>query len=151
MPSSKKAGDIKLFLQQSIPAPVDRVFNAWTDPESIKGWFAPPDTETPLAEVDLRIGGKYRIGFKEKDRNVMRVVSGVYREIRPPHHLVFTWCWEDDPEKVETIVTVELVENGANTDLKLTHTHFRTEDARDHHNAGWIGCVNSLVKGLQLQ
>ncbi len=149
MTSSNKAGDIKLFLQQTIAAPVDRVFSAWTEPESIKGWFAPPDTETPLAEVDLRVGGKYRIGFKEKGTDIVRVVSGVYREIRPPHHLVFTWCWEDDPTRHETVVTVELRETGGNTELRLTHTHFLSEGARDHHKAGWIGCVNSLIKGLQ--
>ena len=151
MAVSMKSSDIKLFLRQTIAAPVDRVFHAWTDPESIKGWFAPPDTETPLAEVDLRVGGKYRIGFKEKGKDVVRVVSGVYREIRPPHHLVFTWCWEDDPTRLETVVTIELRQMGNATELKLTHGNFPSEDVRNHHNAGWMGCVNSLVKGLQLK
>jgi uncharacterized protein YndB with AHSA1/START domain len=148
MPQANVAGDITLFLQRTIPAAVDRVFGAWTDPESIKGWFAPPDTETPLAEVDLRVGGRYRIGFKEKGSDTMRIVSGVYREIRPPHHLVFTWCWEDDPDKNETVVTIELREKGKTTELRLTHVNFQSEDVRDHHKKGWIGCVDSLIKNL---
>jgi uncharacterized protein YndB with AHSA1/START domain len=151
MAPSNKAPDIKLFLHRTIPAPVDRVFRAWTDPESMKGWFAPPDTETPFAEVDLRVGGKYRIGFKEKGQDLVRIVSGVYREIRRPHHLVFTWCWEDDPARLETVVAIELLERGNETELKLTHGNFVSEDVRNHHNAGWIGCVNNLVKGLQLK
>jgi uncharacterized protein YndB with AHSA1/START domain len=151
MAQANNAGDIKLFLQQNIAAPVDQVFSAWTDPESIKGWFAPLDKEAALAEVDLRVGGKYRIGFKEKGNDAMRVVSGVYREIRPPHHLVFTWCWEDDPDKRETVVTVELREKGRNTELRLTHVHFQSKDVRDHHKKGWIGCVNSLVNNLKTE
>ncbi|HTR82075.1 MAG TPA: SRPBCC domain-containing protein [Bacteroidota bacterium] len=149
MPQHKPSGDIKLFLRQEISAPVKQVFDAWTTPESIKGWFAPPDTETPLAEVDLRVGGKYRIGFKEKGKDIVRVVSGVYREIRVPHRLVFTWCWEDDPAKHETVVTIELTEKGSKTELHLTHAHFDNEETRDHHNAGWIGCVNNLMRNLQ--
>jgi len=148
MAKPRDGADIKLFLRQSISAPADQVFRAWTDPESIKGWFAPPDKETALAEVDLRVGGKYRIGFKDKGNESMRVVSGVYREIRPPHRLVFTWCWEDDPDKHETLVTVDLQDNGATTELRLTHVHFHDEDVRDHHEKGWIGCVDSLVKNL---
>jgi uncharacterized protein YndB with AHSA1/START domain len=142
-------GDIKLFLQRTIPAPVDRVFNAWTDPESIKGWFAPLDTETPFAEVDLRVGGIYRIGFKEKRVDVIRVISGIYREIHPPHHLVFTWCWEDDHDKRETVVTVELREQSGHTELRLTHVHFLSEDIKNHHTSGWIGCLDSLINSLQ--
>lgn len=149
MAQSNTAGDIKLFLQRAIPAPVDRVFSAWTDPKSIKGWFAPPDTETPLAEVDLRVGGRYRIGFKEKGVDVLRVVSGVYREIRPPNHLVFTWCWEDDPDNHETVVTVDLREQGGHTELRLTHIHFLSEQVRNHHNAGWLGCLDGLINSLQ--
>lgn len=149
MGKAKNQADIKLFLQRTIPATVDRVFRAWTEPDSMKDWFAPPDKETSLAEVDLRVGGKYRIGFKGKGEEEMRVVSGVYREIRPPHYLVFTWCWEDDPDKHETIVTVELRPQGVQTELRLTHVHFPNEDIRDHHSKGWIGCVESLINNLQ--
>jgi uncharacterized protein YndB with AHSA1/START domain len=149
MARSKSASDIRLFLHRKIPAPVDEVFRAWTEPESMRDWFAPPDKETSIAEVDLRVGGRYRIGFKEKGKDGMRVVSGVYREIRPPHHLVFTWCWEDDPDKHETVVTIELRAQGSQTELRLTHVHFPSEDSRDQHNKGWIGCVNSLSNALQ--
>ncbi|HEY6951940.1 MAG TPA: SRPBCC domain-containing protein [Bacteroidota bacterium] len=149
MPQAHVAGTVELFLQRTIHAPVGTVFRAWTDPESMKGWFAPPDRETALAEVDLRVGGKYRIGFREKGNDAMRVVSGVYREIRAPHRLVFTWCWEDDPEKHETLVTVDLRECAGQTVLKLTHINFQSEDVRDHHKKGWVGCVDSLVRNLQ--
>jgi uncharacterized protein YndB with AHSA1/START domain len=140
--------EIKLFIHWTYPATIHRVFEAWTDPIQMKKWFAPPDTQTPIAEVDLRVGGRYRIGFSGGMAPGLRIVSGIYREIRPPHRLVFTWRWEDDPPEADTLVTIELEEKNGLTELSLTHQNFLNEESRDHHNAGWNGCLEGLAKYL---
>lgn len=148
MAEPKIGGEIKLFLQRTYPATSARVFEAWTDAAQIKKWFAPPDTQVPLAEVDLRIGGKYRIGFSGKMVPGLRVATGVYREIHPPRRLVFTYRWEDEPVSTETLVTIDLTDKNGTTELKLTHEHFITEEVRNHHNVGWNGCLDGLAKHL---
>jgi len=50
-----------LQIRRTFPASRERVFRAWTTPEEIKRWKAPGDRTSPVVEVDLRVGGKYRI------------------------------------------------------------------------------------------
>lgn len=65
-----------LKIVRTFDASPEDVYRAWTDPQVIEKWFAPSDLGTPIAEVDLRIGGAYRIGMKSQvvcgDRSVSR-------------------------------------------------------------------------------
>ena len=46
----------------------------------------------------------------------------------------------------ETLVTVMLTPTGTGTELLLTHERFHTEQSREAHNNGWMGCLNSMDK-----
>ena len=132
-------------LSRIFPAPRERVFKAWTDPEELKRWIAPGDDfSTPIVEVDLRVGKSYRIGMKSPDGNLY-VAVGTYREIVPPKKLVYTWSWEGG-EMGETLVTVEFREQGQSTEIILKHEMFPDEQTRDQHNWGWNGCLGRLEK-----
>src|SRR5262249_62301416 len=52
-------------LRRRLRASPSQVFSAWTDPKKIVRWFGPRDTrqDSVVAEMDLRVGGRYRIGF----------------------------------------------------------------------------------------
>ena len=133
--------------EKNIPAPADQVFAAWTNPEQMARWYAPTDDfTTPIAEVDLRVGGKYKVGMKHKDREHANIVSGQYCRVDPPHGLSFTWAWEaPEADSHETQVTLELRPNADSTDLTLIHERFREEEARKQHTEGWTGCLNRLA------
>ena len=51
----------ELVLTRLIDAPREKLFRCWTEPELLKQWFAPAPYSTPIAEVDLRVGGGNRI------------------------------------------------------------------------------------------
>ena len=56
--------EIALELSHRFAAPREKVFEAWTDPEVLRRWWAAaPTWDTPLAEVDLREGGSYRLSM----------------------------------------------------------------------------------------
>jgi uncharacterized protein YndB with AHSA1/START domain len=124
-----------------------RVFEAWTKPDLLKQWFRPAQGySVSFAEVDLWVGGKYRLGMLPPDEEEMIAVSGEYREIKPWEKLVFTWAWEsDDPETEATLVTVEFFDRGGHTEVVLTHERFPHPEARDRHVAGWEGCLAGLA------
>jgi uncharacterized protein YndB with AHSA1/START domain len=78
-----------LTLNRRLKAPPAQVFSAWTDPEKLIRWIGPSDTiaNSARAELDVRVGGRYRISFKtENGEN--HEVGGVYREVAPPA----AWC-----------------------------------------------------------
>ena len=88
-----------LILKHVFSAPRQKVFDAWTQPALLKQWFAPSDEfDNPVVDVDLRVGGKYRIIMRHVPKNVQHAAIGEYREIRPPERLVFTWAWEGGNE-----------------------------------------------------
>lgn len=134
-----------LILKRTIAASRVRVFEAWTDPEVLKQWFLASDAYvSPFADVDLRIGGKYRMVMKHVAKGTEHVATGIYKEIQPPSRLVFTWSWEGEQLNGETIVTIELRDLGASTEVMLKHEYFRTKEIRDQHEMGWIGCLEKL-------
>ncbi len=139
-----KPADTTLVITRTFAAPREKVFRAWTEAEDLKKWWAAgPGFTTPIAEVDLRVGGKYRLGMRPPDKDVLHVVGGVYREVQRPSRLVYTWVWEDG-DATETLVTVEFHDKGASTEVILTHDGFTSRESRDQHAQGWTGCLDSL-------
>jgi uncharacterized protein YndB with AHSA1/START domain len=136
-----------LTLRRRLAAPPERVFAAWVQPEALKRWFGPSDAMAIVtADVDLRVGGRWRIVMAEAGGELHRV-GGVYREILPPRRLVFTWAWESTPERVSE-VRVELRPDSDGTELLLTHVNFADEAARDRHEGGWKGTLDRLARQL---
>ena len=137
----------RLSLTRRFEAPVEKVFRAWTEGEALKRWFHPRDgMATTLAEVDLRVGGRYRIVMREAGGAEHRV-GGVYREIVPNAALVFTWAWETTPER-ESVVSLRFDADRGGTRLTLVHEQFADEAARDNHLQGWTGCLDTLARRL---
>ena len=72
-----------LNMTRTFAAPRDKVYAAWTEPEHLKQWWGPEGFVSPSAEIDLRVGGRYRAGMRAPDGTEMAVV-GEYTEITPP-------------------------------------------------------------------
>lgn len=142
--------ETSLQLKRIFAAPREKVFRAWTQPEELRQWFAPTEEYSVRdAEVDLKVGGKYRIAMKHRDEKISHVVVGTFREVRPLEKLVYTWHWEEaGPEAPEMLVTVEFHDRGGSTEIVLTHEFFPDDKARDEHNKGWTGCLDRLAKFL---
>jgi len=153
MTQSTPQTGISLRVTKTINAPCERVFAAWTQPEHLhKWWGAHESFSAPIAEVDLRVGGKDRFGMLEPGKDAPYVAYGVYQEVIESEKLVFTWAFEkmpgDDPGFVpaETLVTVEFIDKGDATEVVLTHERFPDEHMRDEHQGGWFGCLDGLER-----
>ena len=151
MSPQTQSQNLELQLRRTLDATPQRVFDAWTDPEQMKQWFRPSDQyKMLLTEVDLRVGGRYRIRGQNAQGET-HTVGGIFKEIIPPSRLVYTWAFEGPVEGFkgemgDTLITIELLDLGGKTELTLTHQHFPTQLAVDKHKDGWNGCLNSLVK-----
>ena len=126
-----------LTLTRRLRARPEKIFAAWTDPEKLVQWFGPARIKpgSARAELDVRVGGRYRISFCHESDEYSEV-GGVYREVVPNQRLVFTWAWHSTPER-ESLVTVELKPDAAGTLLTFHHQQFADEKARDNHAKGW--------------
>jgi uncharacterized protein YndB with AHSA1/START domain len=135
-------------VRRVVPATPDRVFAAFTIPSEIEKWHAPgPDFSVCIAEVDLRVGGKYRIGMQPPDRDAPHTFYGVYREISPPSRLVYSSNWEPpDRDTGETRVMIELRDAGGSTEVCVTHEGLPDPQSAEDHTRGWTGTLESLAR-----
>jgi len=139
--------DNVLEMERLIPAPPERVFEYWTEPELVAKWFGPGDFDVPSSDLDLRPGGKWRTTIRSPEGK-LRTVSGVYSTIEPPRRLVFTWAWDDDNgvRGHETQVTVTLEPTPGGTRLRLVQEDFQNREVRDLHNGGWGSSLSKLQR-----
>ena len=137
-----------LTIKRRIHAAPAKVYAAWTDPEKLAAWFGPSKVKegSLQAEIDLRVGGSYRISFNATDGEYSQV-GGVYREIVPNERLVMSWAWHSTPER-ESLLTISLKPDGAGTLLTLHHEQFFDEAARDSHEKGWAALLGQLEQSL---
>jgi uncharacterized protein YndB with AHSA1/START domain len=138
----------RAVIKRRVAAPRERVFQAWTTAEHLQRWFFPSleGEVLPQAEVDLRVGGHYRITMHAPDGDIMAMVGGTYHEVHPPEKLVFSWTWEaPQPDTSETMVTVELHEVQDETEIVITHERFPGLIGQEEHTIGWNCCLERLI------
>lgn len=82
-------------VKRTFHAPIERVWNAWSDAELIKQWWGPETYTAPDAKIDFRMGGQYLFAMQGPDRKVVWS-GGVYKEIIPNKKIVFTDHFADE-------------------------------------------------------
>jgi uncharacterized protein YndB with AHSA1/START domain len=149
MPNATSTSEsaIVLEVRRRFAASRDRVFAAWTSAEALKRWHAPENAVVQDAGVDFRVGGRYHVQMLGNDGG-LHLVGGQYREIDPPKRIVLTWRWETSKEGRESIVTVDFIDHGTETEIVLTHEGLVSEQDHQGHRHGWIGCFEKLAATL---
>ena len=143
-PIEARAG-ISLRLRRRFAFPREAVFHAWTDPEALEQWWCPSGWTTTRIEVDLRVGGCFRIGMRKMEEKPPVFVFGRFLEVHRPEKLVFTWRWENAfPNTPETRVTVQLAEREGVTELVLIHEDLPEAGICLHHRSGWIAAWDRI-------
>jgi uncharacterized protein YndB with AHSA1/START domain len=100
-----------------------------------------------VTELDVRVGGRYRIVFGGRD-GTEHEVQGVYREVVPHRRLVFTWSWPRTTPERESLVTIEFNAAARGTELVFTHAQHFDETVRDNHRRGWTDAFVKLERYL---
>jgi len=137
-----------LTLNRRYPVAPEKVWRAWTDAEAVKRWWGPgPGEPVSLAELDVRVGGRFRIVFGGPEGRDHEC-AGVYREVVPNRKLVFTWTWPNSTPERESLVTIVFRAVAEGTELDFRHEQFFDEAARDGHQRGWSGALAKLEEYL---
>jgi uncharacterized protein YndB with AHSA1/START domain len=138
--------DTQILISREFAAPKHLVYKAWTTPELIKRWWSANRGEVTLAEVDLRVGGKWRYVMVADGFEVG--FHGEYRELVPNERIVSTEVFEGMPE-AEALDTLTLTENAGRTRLTILVQH-QTKEHRDAHiNSGMEGGLQDALDLLE--
>jgi uncharacterized protein YndB with AHSA1/START domain len=126
-----------LTITRRLRASPQKVYAAWTHAENLIQWFAAQAKPGSVkADLDVRVGGRYRISFTNQDNGEYHEVGGLYREVVPDARLQFTWAWHSTPER-ESLVTIEFKPDADGTLMIFQQEQFADQAARDNHERGW--------------
>jgi uncharacterized protein YndB with AHSA1/START domain len=140
--------DNQIMITREFDAPARLVWRAYTTPELIKRWWAGERGTVTTAEVDLRVGGRWRYvlvangGFEV-------AFHGEYREIVPNERLVNTEAFEGipDPDGNAALVTATFSEKDGRTLLEMLVEH-RNKEGRDANIDS--GMEGGMQEGMDL-
>lgn len=139
---------VSLTLTRLFDAPPEKLYDAFTSQQAIQHWFGPEGFTIPRADVDARIGGRYRYEM-HSPTGWVHIVVGEFRELVPYEKIAFTWSWLGNGEQgPDTLVTVRFTDRGGRTELTLEQTGFESGEARDSHQGGWTSSFESLERML---
>ena len=115
-----EANEREIVITRLFDAPPEVVFEAWTNPDQLAQWWGPEGFTNPVCELDVRVGGDWRIVMRGPD-GAMYPCRGVYLEIVAPKRLVFTNIAADDKGTpvLDGLTTVTFEEEDGTTKLTL--------------------------------
>lgn len=130
-PSSADA----VVIERTFDAPLALVWQMWTEPDHFKRWYGPKGFSVPVAELDVRVGGKRLVCMASPDGSMKMWTTGEYVEIVPNERLVYTDSMSDEEGNVlapsalgmpddypaTTEVTVQLEALNGLTRMTMTH------------------------------
>ena len=133
-------------IRRRVSAPAEQIFDLWTKPDLMVRWMSPfPGAVDCKASCDLRPGGGFSLVISSPEAS--REVTGTYVQIDRPRKLVFTWTGPLT-NNVNTLVTVELIPRGDETDLVLTHERLPTSSIVEGHTRGWGHILDHLADAV---
>jgi uncharacterized protein YndB with AHSA1/START domain len=139
-------------VRRTLDATPEELYRAWTDPDLFKRWFKPRGGSIRSVELDVRVGGRYRIAIERARQRWCQV--GEYVEVDRPRRLVFTFAWESVPVPLVTHtdsrVTVEFLPlaDARRTEIVVTHARLHTRTQRVLHGWGWHDTLATLQRNL---
>lgn len=129
--------DREVMVTRTFNAPRALVYRAWTEPELIQRWLlGPPGWTMPVCEMDLRVGGRFRWGWRSEEDGTHFGFHGVFEEVDPPARIRHTEIYDPGSaggsmtESGEAIVTLTLEERDGVTTAR-TRIEYASKEARD--------------------
>jgi uncharacterized protein YndB with AHSA1/START domain len=134
--TAERKSDREIVVTRTFNGPARIVFEAWTKPELFKQWWVPKSTGISLlsCEMDVRVGGGYRLEFGHEASATPMAFFGKYTEVTPHSRLV----WTNEESDGGAITTVTFEEKGGKT-LLVMHELYPSKEALDGALAGMEG------------
>jgi uncharacterized protein YndB with AHSA1/START domain len=147
-----------IVIERTFDAPVNLIWQLWTQPEHFKSWYGPNGFTVPVAEMDVRVGGKRLVCMAAPDGIWTMWLAGEHTEVVPNQRLVYTesmadeagnvvlpskYGMNDDEHPTTTEVTVILEDLDGRTKMVVTHAGVPANQGGA--KAGWEQAFTKLA------
>lgn len=141
------SNQLKLEIREEFSVPVEKLFQAWTDSDQLKAWWAPMGNRLKAVTNELQDGGAVDYQFEGDKLHI----TGQYSTVRINDILVYSWKWElpfDQVRNADYQLTIkfETTENGSA--ISVTQDAFEDEESMLPHEDGWRKGLGALREYL---
>jgi uncharacterized protein YndB with AHSA1/START domain len=140
MSSMEPPPSATLVVRRILPAPVEAVYEAWTNPDLVRQWSWGSRHETTAMRMDVRPGGSWHHEIRNLDNGERWTFDGVFEEVIPGRKLVHTFFWRSGSgvEEGPSLVAIEFIDRDAqSTEVVITHNRV-AENSRSGTRDGWL-------------
>jgi uncharacterized protein YndB with AHSA1/START domain len=132
---------MKLIVETTVNAPIDKVWRAYTTPDDIKRWNAASDDwHTTESTVDLRAGGAFSSRMEAKDGTFGFDFAGTYTKIVP--HKLIEYSFGD------RVGAVEFLPGADGVTVRVTFDA-ESENPVEQQRQGWQAILNNFTKHVE--
>ena len=159
--TTQNASENSVVIERLFDAPLDLIWQMWTEPEHFKAWYGPGGATIPVANMDVRVGGARLVCMEMQTPAGPRQMwfTGEYREVVKNKRLVYTESMSDengnvispselgmpDGHPATTEVIVELEDLEGRTKMVMTHVGV---PAGSPGAMGWTAAFDKLATRL---
>lgn len=135
-----------VHLHRVIMAPPERVFRALVNPEAMAKWSPPRGFVGKVHEIDVRVGGGYKMSFTNLTTGQSHSFHGEYLEIKPNELLRYIDRFDDPKMPGDMMMTVSLRKVMGGTELKITQEGIPDMIPVEMCYVGWQQSLNLLIQ-----
>lgn len=144
-----------VIIERTFDAPVDVIWQMWTEPDQFKQWYGPTGFTVPVSEKDVRVGGKHLCCMVSPDGSMKMWTTGEFTEVIPHERLVYTESPADEngnivdaPEGFPGTTQVTVILEAIGNRTKMTMTHAGLPPNAQGATTGWNQAFDKMVAHL---
>ncbi|MEO6252618.1 MAG: SRPBCC family protein [Ferruginibacter sp.] len=129
-----------------LKAPPEKVFRAFTEANAMASWIPPYGYTCTVHEMNVYIGGTYRMSFHNFSTGKSHSFGGEYVDIKPNEFLKYTDKFDDPKLPGEMITTVWLQKVSVGTEIKIIQEGIPSMIPVEMCYLGWQDSLDKLTK-----
>ncbi len=141
--------DNSVSFHRVLKAVPKKVFRAFTDPNAMAAWLPPYGFLCTVHEMNVKIGGTYRMSFHNFSTGNSHSFGGKYVDIKPNEFLKYTDQFEDPSLPGEMTTTVWLKKVSAGTEIRIVQEGIPAVIPLDACYLGWQDSLDKLTRLVQ--
>jgi uncharacterized protein YndB with AHSA1/START domain len=133
-------------LHRVLRAQPDKVYRAFTDADAVARWLPPNGFTCKVDELDARVGGKFRMSFRNFSTGNGHAFGGTYLELAPGERIRYTDKFDDPHLPGEMVTTVTLHAVSCGTELNVVQEGIPEVIAPELCYLGWQESLDHLAR-----
>ncbi len=144
---SASTGTVRLH--RVFSAPPERVYRAFLEPDAMVKWLPPHGFTGTVHHMDAKVGGTYKMSFRNFGTGHAHSFGGKYLELKPGELLRYVDTFDDPNLPGEMTVTVTLTKVSVGTDVQIIQEGIPAAIPAEACHLGWQESLNQLAQLVQ--